>query len=542
MPFIVALLAALSCAAQTADLVVIHANIYTGERSRPRAKALAVQGGKILAVGDDLGRHVGASTKTIDAKGATVVPGFIDSHGHMRGLGESLENLDFRSSKSSGAVAAMVAKEAARRKPGEWILGRSWDQTQWPGSEFPNADELSRGAPNNPVFLTRVDGHAAWVNRKALEMADIQTATPDPAGGRIIRESSGRPSGVLIDRAQELVRRRIPALTRGQIQARLVRAAAECARLGLTSVHDAGISAEDLAAYRELVLSNRLPVHVYAMIRGEGSLWEEYLRRGPEVGEWLTVRSIKLMADGALGSRGAAMKDPYTDEAGNRGLLLLRKEDIARVGKAAVKAGLQVNTHAIGDRGNRTVLEAYAEALGGKNDHRFRVEHAQIVSVTDMPMFQQYSVIASMQATHATSDMRWAHLRVGPQRIGGAYAWRKYLDLGVTVANGSDFPVESANPLWGFYAAVTRQDQQGSPAGGWMPEHRMSREEALRSWTLSGAYAGFEEKMKGTLAPGKGADFVLLTQDIMTIAPAEILRARVRMTVAGGRVVYEENP
>ena len=537
----VAFLAALSCAAQTADMVVIHANIYTGEAGRPRAKSIAVAGGKILAVGDDLAKHAGASTQTIDAKGATIIPGFIDSHGHMRGLGDSLENLDFRASKSSGEVAKMVAQEAAKRKAGEWILGRSWDQTRWPGSEFPNADELSRAAPDHPVYLTRVDGHAVWVNRKALEIADINAATPDPAGGRIIREPGGRPSGVLIDRAQGLVSRRIPAATPDQIQARLARAAAECARLGLTSVHDAGIGPVDLAAYRELVSANRLPVHIYAMIRGEGSLWDQYLRRGPEVGHWLTVRSIKLMADGALGSRGAAMKEPYSDETGNRGLMITSREDIARVAKAAVKAGLQVNTHAIGDRGNRAVLDAYAEALGGRNDHRFRVEHAQVVSLTDIPMFQQYSLIASMQATHATSDMRWAQLRVGPRRILGAYTWHRFLDLGVPVANGSDFPVESANPLWGFYAALTRQDQDGSPAGGWMPEQRLSQEEALRSWTQTGAYAAFEEQSKGTLAPGKVADFVLLSQDIMKIAPAGILKTRVTMTVAGGRVVYSES-
>ena len=522
-------------------MVVIHANIYTGEAGRPRAKSIAVAGGKILAVGDDLAKHAGASTQTIDAKGATIIPGFIDSHGHMRGLGDSLENLDFRASKSSGEVAKMVAQEAAKRKAGEWILGRSWDQTRWPGSEFPNADELSRAAPDHPVYLTRVDGHAVWVNRKALEIADINAATPDPAGGRIIREPGGRPSGVLIDRAQGLVSRRIPAATPDQIQARLARAAAECARLGLTSVHDAGIGPVDLAAYRELVSANRLPVHIYAMIRGEGSLWDQYLRRGPEVGHWLTVRSIKLMADGALGSRGAAMKEPYTDEPGNRGLMITSREDIARVAKAAVKAGLQVNTHAIGDRGNRAVLDAYAEALGGRNDHRFRVEHAQVVSLTDIPMFQQYSLIASMQATHATSDMRWAQLRVGPRRILGAYTWHRFLDLGVPVANGSDFPVESANPLWGFYAALTRQDQDGSPAGGWMPEQRLSQEEALRSWTQTGAYAAFEEQSKGTLAPGKVADFVLLSQDIMKIAPAGILKTRVTMTVAGGRVVYSES-
>ena len=276
------------------------------------------------------------------------------------------------------------------------------------------------------------------------------------------------------------------------------------------------------------------------MIGGDGPLWREYLERGPETGDRLTIRSIKLVADGALGSRGAALKEPYSDEPGNTGLLILTQADIERVARQAASRGFQVNTHAIGDRANRAVLNAYASALGGPNDRRFRIEHAQVVSLEDIPLFARYSVIASVEATHATSDMRWAEARLGPKRVQGAYAWRRFLSLGVPVANGSDFPVEDPNPLWGFYAAVTRQDHQGSPEGGWFPDQRMTRDEALKSWTLAGAYAAFEEKLKGSLEPGKLADFVLLTRDIMTVPPSEILETRVRMTVLGGEIVHGE--
>jgi predicted amidohydrolase YtcJ len=343
---------------------------------------------------------------------------------------------------------------------------------------------------------------------------------------------------VLIDRAMGLVSRRIPPPTREQIKQRLARAAQHCARLGLTTVHDAGVSAEDLAAYRELIAEKRLPVRVYAMIRGEGALWLEYVARGPEIGSRLTVRSIKLMADGALGSRGAALKEPYSDEPANRGLLILDRTAIERVARTAVSSGFQVNTHAIGDRANRAVLDAYAAALGGRNDHRFRIEHAQVVALEDIPLFARYSVIASMQATHATSDMRWAQLRLGPRRVLGAYAWQRFLKLGVPVANGSDFPVEDANPLWGFYASITRQDYAGSPSGGWLPAEKMSREEALRSWTVAGAYAAFEEDRKGVLAPGKLADFAMLSADILEVPPLDILKTRVTLTVVDGEVVH----
>lgn len=524
--------------AQTADWVAVNGRIYTLNSAQPIASSIAVKGSRILSIGDDLGRHIGSATKRVDLKGATVVPGFIDSHGHVAGLGESLENLDFRNAAAVADVQKSVAEAAARRPKGEWIRGRAWDQTRWPGGQFPTAADLSKAAPDHPVYLTRVDGHAAWVNEKALHLADVNAATPDPPGGKIIRDAQRRPTGVLVDRAMALVNKRIPAPDDAAIERRIVRAAAECARLGLTGVHDAGVTAQQIAAYRRLIERGALPVRIYAMIGGEGQLWRDSAKRGPEVGEYLTIRSIKLVADGALGSRGAALKQPYSDDAGNRGLILTAKADIERIAKEAVAANMQVNTHAIGDRANREVLEAYGAALKGANDRRFRIEHAQIVDLADFPLFAKYSILASIQATHATSDMRWAEQRIGPKRIAGAYAWQRFLKGGVRIANGSDFPVEDANPLWGYYASVTRQDQEASPPGGWMPDQALTRDEALHSWTIDGAYAAFEEKQKGTLEPGKLADFVVLSQDILKVPPAEILKTKVTMTVLGGKTVF----
>jgi predicted amidohydrolase YtcJ len=527
--------------AQMADLVVTGARIYTVEPNMPRASSIAVKDGRILAIGSDVSGHIGPTTRRIDARGATIVPGLIDCHVHMESLGDMLETFDFRNTRTVGEIGETIRKAARDLPPGEWVRGRNWDQTNWGGS-FPSHDTLSKAAPDHPVYLRRVDGHAGWANRKALELAGITAATKDPPGGKIIRDARGEPTGIFIDRAQGLVTARIPPATPDQVRRRLARAAGECARLGLTTVHDAGIGRRELDAYRALIVEKRLPVRVYAMIGGEGDLWREYLKRGPEIGERLTVRSIKLVSDGALGSRGAALWQPYSDDPGNTGLLILSREIVERVARDAMKAGFQVNTHAIGDRANRAVLDAYAAVLAGENDRRFRIEHAQVVSLPDFALFRKYSIIASMQATHATSDMRWAEARLGPDRVAGAYAWQRFLKLGVPVANGSDFPVEEPDPIPGFSAAVTRQDAQGNPPGGWMADQRMSREEALKSWTMTGAYAAFEEKWKGSLAPGKLADFVMLSNDIMEAPVAELRNTRVLLTVRGGEVVYSARP
>ncbi len=530
--------AVLGCHAQIADLAVTGAHIYTVDPQHPSASAIASKGGRILAVGEDISRFIGPQTKRVDARGATIVPGLIDSHVHMRNLGDSLETLDLRGSTSESDIVEKVKHAARETKPGDWIRGRGWDQNLWADKRFPTAAGISLAAPNNPVFLTRVDGHAAWVNRKALDLADINALTPDPQGGKILRTASGAPTGVVVDGAQALVAGRIPRPTPADNERRIARAAKECARLGLTTVHDAGIDGADIAAYRTLIAKHQLPVRVYGMLSRPA--WIASPSLAPEIGDWLTIRSIKLVADGALGSRGAALLQPYSDDPGNSGLLILDEATIRQVALDAVARGFQVNTHAIGDRANRTVLNAYASALKGPNDKRFRVEHAQIVAPDDFARFRDYSVIASVQATHATSDMPWAESRLGAGRIKGAYAWQTFLKLGVRVPNGSDFPVENPNPLWGIYSAVTRQDHEGNPPGGWFANQRMTREQALKSWTLEGAYAGFQERDKGSLSPGKLADFVVLSDDIMKIPAAGIWKTRVTMTVLNGAIVYSE--
>jgi predicted amidohydrolase YtcJ len=526
--------------AEQADIAIVHANIYTVNPTEPAASAIALAHGAILAVGRDVSPYIGPKTEIIDARGATILPGFIDSHGHMQALGESLENLDLRGLASERAIADKVRAEASKRKPGEWIRGDAWDQNLWPSKTFANADLISAAAPNNPVALSRVDGHALWVNRKAMGIARLDRATADPAGGRILRDASGNPSGVLLDKAMSLVYSKIPQPTPAQFESRLLHAAQECARLGLTTVHDAGVPQSVIDAYHSLIAKHQLPIHIYAMIQNSPELIDAWLARGPEIGDNLTVRSIKLIADGALGSRGAALLEPYSDDPSNSGLLILDRAFIRSLAQRAMARGFQVNTHAIGDRANHETLLAYADALGGPNCRRFRIEHAQVVALADFQLFHKYDIIASMQPTHATSDMPWAQARLGPARIRGAYAWQTLLHLGVHLPSGSDFPVENPNPIPGFYAAVTRQDRRGNPPGGWFPDQRMSRQQALASWTVEGAYAAFEERKKGSLLPGKMADLIMLSGDPMTAPAAEILKIRVTMTIAGGRIAYRE--
>ena len=535
--FLILVLIAMTAFGQVADLVVENATIYTVDKTKPAANSLAIKDGKFIAVGGDMKKHIGPQTKRIDVKGAAIIPGLIDAHVHMRGLGDMLETFDMRFVKSREEVAQLVKRAAGKMPPGEWVRGRNWDQTNW-GGEFPNADDLSKVVNDRPVYLTRVDGHAGWANRKALELAGLTKETQDPPGGQIIRDPAGNPTGILIDRAQDLVTRKIPALTDAQVKRRLMLAAAASVKLGLTGVHDAGIGVQERNAYRQLIKEDALPLRIYAMIGGTGELWQEYAKSGPEFGSHLTIRSVKLYADGALGSRGAALWQPYSDDKSNSGLLITTKEILAGQIKEVAAKNFQVCTHAIGDKANRIVLDAYAQVLKNKNDRRFRVEHAQVVALPDFKLFADFNIIPSMQATHATSDMRWAEKRLGPDRVAGAYAWKRFLKMGIPIANGSDFPVEDPNPLFGFYAAITRQDQTGFPEGGWMPDQKLTREETLESFTLTPAYAAFEEKQKGSITPGKLADFLILEQDIMKIAPKDVLTTRVASTYVGGRLVY----
>ena len=551
--FAAAMLAPAALEAQgAADLVLTNGRIYTVDNARPEASALAVRAGRIQFVGSDAEARVlaGPSTLVIDLHGATVVPGIVDAHAHLLGLGNTLQRVNLVGSSSYDQVIDRVKAWAKDVKPGVWIQGRGWDQNLWPAKQFPTHEALSRAFPNNPVVLTRIDGHALVANAKAMELSHVTATTADPSGGRIVRLSSGAPSGVFVDNAKSLIERTIPAATRADNRKAILAAVAEANRWGLTGIHDAGEDAETIGIYEELAKEGSYNLRNYVMLSDPGepnspaALENPYIQRGPQSALYdghLWIRAIKLYADGALGSRGAALLAPYSDEPSNSGLLVSTPEHIEAWAEAALRRGFQVNVHAIGDRGNRIVLDSFDSALKKipKANHRFRIEHAQVLSLEDIPRFARLGVIPSMQATHQTSDMGWAESRVGPQRIRGAYAWRSLLNTGVIVPNGTDFPVEQVNPLLTFHAAVTRQDPSNQPVGGWHPEQKMTREEALQSITIWPAYAGFQESVMGSLSPGKYADFVILDRDIMRVPDTEILGTRVVSTWIGGKRVYE---
>ncbi|MGH7699289.1 MAG: amidohydrolase [Gemmatimonadales bacterium] len=537
--------AATLSAQQPADLIVTNARIYTADATRPVAEAMAVRAGRILFVGSRRGAEtlVGPRTERLDLGGQTVIPGLVDAHAHLLGLGQALRRVSLVGTTSYDEVIARVAERAKSARPGEWIQGRGWDQNDWPDTRFPTHDALSRAVPNHPVYLTRVDGHAALVNAKALELAGVTRETPDPEGGRFIRDSAGTPTGVLIDRAQGVVSRVIPAASRTEIRDATLAAIAEANRWGLTGIHDAGVGPETIEVYEELARSGRYHLRNYVMVRADDETLERFFRRGPQSGLFggrLWIRAVKITADGALGSRGAALLEPYADDPDNTGLLTTPPERIRRVAVRALQSGFQLNVHAIGDRANRVVLDQFEAALREVPvaDHRFRIEHAQILHDRDIPRFAELDVIPSMQGSHQTSDMYWVPARLGASRSRGAYAWRSLLNTGVVIPNGSDFPVEAVNPLISFHAFVTRQDGDNFPPGGWFPAQRTTREEALLSMTLWPAHAAFMEQETGSLTAGKYADFVVLDRDVMTCAPEDILGTTVVMTVLGGRVVY----
>lgn len=535
--------------APNADLIVTNARIYTADDTRPVVDAVAVAGGKVLFAGNTAGAMAlkSATTRVVDLGGRTVIPGMIDAHGHVTGLGDALHIVDLTGTSTYDEVVARVAERAKKTPKGQWVLGRGWDQNDWGDTRFPTHDKMTAAVPDHPVYIVRVDGHAGLANLKALQAAGVTAATQDPSGGHIERAADGTPSGVFVDNAQGLVRRAIPRQTRDDVKRAIVDAVREAQRWGLTGVHDAGASATALDVYEELAKGGQMKFRLYAMISDDAPTIEAWFKRGPLMDAYdgsLWVRSIKLYSDGALGSRGAALLEPYSDDLKNLGLLVSAPAHIQDVATRALKAGFQINTHAIGDRGNRLVLDAYAAALRAAPtaDHRFRVEHAQILNYDDVSRFASLGVIPSMQASHQTSDMYWAGGRLGAQRLLGAYAWRSLLNTGVVVPNGSDFPVEHVNPLISFHSAVSRQDARDWPPGGWYPSERMTREEALRSITIWAAYAGFQEKVLGSLTPGKYADFVVLDQDIMRVPPELLLRTKVLQTWVGGTRVYEAAP
>jgi predicted amidohydrolase YtcJ len=537
--------------AATPDLILHNARIYTMDAARTTAEAIAIRGDRIARVSTnaDVLALRGSATRVIDVSGAAIVPGLQDAHAHFTGLGASMQSIDLRGTTSYEQVVGMVRQRAASARAGEWIVGRGWDQNDWSDKQWPTHDLLSAASPNNPVYLTRVDGHAGLANRRALELAGVTNANADPAGGRLIRGSSNEPSGVLIDTAQALVSSKIPPASDAQLDEQILLADREMRRLGLTMVHDAGTDGRAVEAYKRLIDTGRLKTRLYAMLRGPLAALQPAFDKGPitDYGNHrLAVRSIKIVADGALGSRGAAMLEPYADEPGTTGLLTTPPDDVYALTLAASKAGFQTATHAIGDRANRLVMDIYERVqreVSGARALRLRIEHAQILDRAEIPRFASLSVIASMQPTHATSDMPWVPARIGRERMEeGAYVWRKLMSSGATIAAGSDFPVELPNPLLGFYAAITRQDPKGQPASGWMPGERMSRDEALASFTRNAAFAAHAETLLGSLEAGKLADLVVLSKDIMRVAPPEIVTTNVRMTIVGGEIVYSFAP
>ena len=532
--------------APTADLIITGARIYTVDENRPMAEAMAVGGGRVLFVGSERGAmvHRGASTNVLNLEGQTVIPGMIDSHVHLLDLGNRLRNVDLFGTRSYEEVVARVVERARTAPAGTWILGRGWDQNDWGDTRLPTHEALSRAVPNHPVVLTRVDGHATLVNQAAMRAANLTNASRDPSGGRIERGAGGAPTGVLVDAAMGMVSNRIPAASREDVRAAVLAAIQETAKWGLTGVHDARVARPVIDVYEELAREGKYDLRNYVMVAANDSATlNHYLQLGPQSAlhdARIWIRSIKISSDGALGSRGAAMLEPYTDDPTNSGLLLVPPAFIEDVAKRALTRGFQLNVHAIGDRGNRVTLDAFESALRAipTADHRFRIEHAQILHHEDIPRFARLDVIPAMQAVHQTSDMYWAGNRIGQERLYGAYVWRSLLNTGVIIPNGSDFPVEDVNPLLSFHSSVTRQDAKNWPAGGWRPEESMTRDEALKSMTIWPAFASFMENEVGSLAAGKFADFVVLDRDIMRVAPEDILGTRVLATYLGGRQIY----
>jgi predicted amidohydrolase YtcJ len=519
------------------EMIYIGGTVAAGPNQTPQRNiAILTSGGVIRAVGpaaEIQAAHPGANV--LASLNATILPGLTDAHGHLYGLGLALDTVNVVGLSSIDEVVARVKQRAATASAGEWILGRGWDQNRWSGKQFPTAASLE--AIDHPVWLRRVDGHAGWANSIAMRAAGITASTPDPEGGRLLRDANGQPTGVFVDEAMELIDSKVPPPSFELRKRRVAAAAQKIAENGLTEMHDAGADAETIRAVRELIDEKRFPIRVYTMLTDDAALLRDWLARGPlDHGDRLTVRAIKLYADGALGSRGAALLEPYSDDPKNSGLLIAKPEHIEDVARRALARGFQVNTHAIGDRGVRNVIDAY-ERAGVTADRRFRIEHLQVISPPDVPRVSRLGIIASMQPTHATSDMPWAEDRLGPVRIRGAYAWRTLLNSGARLALGSDFPVEEVNPFFGIHSAVTRQDQSGNPAGGWYPDQRLTLAEALRGFTADAAYAAFEETSRGTIEPGKLADFTIVEGDFFE--GKELYKTKVIRTVVGGRVVYE---
>lgn len=542
---------------QPADLVLKNANIYTVDEHKPNAQAVAVRRDKIVFVGSDaeVQGYVGQNTRVLDLKGATVLPGLTDSHYHFLGVGARELTFNLEGTKSLEELLSRVKERAAAAKPGEWIIGRGWIETFWTPPAFPTRWDLDKVSPDNPVTLTRADGHAIVVNSAALKLAGIDRNTRAPFGGEISKDKNGEPNGMLLDHAQELVRSKVPREDAADPEKAAIAADKRSIMLGWCEVQDPGGSWDDVDVYKKLYQAGSLNVRIYKAVYGPGPQADRLLREGAEIGLFnhhLTVRSIKVVSDGALGSRGAALLAPYSDKPDTSGFLTVQADALRPMLVSALKQGIQVETHAIGDKANRFILDEYERAFNAVPsaqrkvaDPRWRDEHTQIVSPSDLPRFAQLRVIPSMQPSHAIGDLFFAPRRLGLERLKGAYAWETLIKSGVPVPGGSDAPVERGEPMIEFYAAVARKPLPSHAQGGaleanvWHPEEAMTREQALKAFTIWAAYAAFEEDSKGTITPGKLADFTVLSADIMKIPEPEILQTTNLMTIIGGSVVFD---
>ena len=531
-----------------ADLILIDAEVLTQTESPHPSPptAVAMAGGKILAVGSDdqILETKGPETRIIDLDGATVIPGLVDSHCHLYGLGKSLAQIDLMGTESPREILEIVKTGAAKFAADSWIEGRGWDQNDWAVQEYPHRALLDEIIPDRPVFLRRVDGHAAWANSEALRRANITRDTPDPEGGEIMRDEQGAPTGILVDNAVDLVFEIMPEVGPEETRRSIKLAIEHCVAHGLTGVHEAGVKWELAQVYRDMAAAGELDLRVYAMYEDNPATLEKAFAEGPVFTRegMLTIRAIKLYADGALGSRGALLLEDYADRSGHKGLPVTPEEHMREIMDKGGRAGFQICTHAIGDGANRLVLDLCEEVLGNLEleDARWRVEHAQILDPEDIPRFGRLGVIAAMQPVHCTSDMDWADERLGEDRLAGCYAWRSLLDSGAHLCYGTDFPVEKVDPLAGLYSAITRTHPDGTPIGGWQPQESVDAATALELYTAGGAWAAFQEKESGRLAASYQADLTILDGNPVTCKPADLLKMEVLMTIVNGQVVYEK--
>ena len=548
-----------SCESQKADMIIHNGMIYTMNDLNPTAEAVAVSSGKIIALGKytDLDPLITPRTKIINLRGATMTPGIIEGHGHFYGLGLAKMQLDLSKTESYQDLVDMVSNAVENSKPGEWILGRGWHQSKWSDDNsdfvkgFQTHERLSEISPNNPVWLKHASGHAGFANQKAMDIAGVNKETEFGFGGEIIKDLSKKPTGVFNERAQGLISEKVENNLSEDSDLRAIELAVRASlENGVTSFHDAGIGRRTIEVLREAINKDILKVRIYAMLTSrDTTLLNEWYKKGPEIGtggDLLTIRSIKINADGALGSRGAWLIDEYSDRPGHYGMPTQSMDYVYSVAKKGIKSGFQVNSHAIGDKANREILNEYEKVFNEHPelaiDHRWRIEHAQHVAPDDIPRFGRLKVIPSIQGIHMSSDRPWAINRLGQKRIEeSAYVWRDLINYGAVLINGSDVPVEPIDPIASFYASTTRKTLKGLPDFGYEPKQKMTRIEALKSYTINAAYGAFEDQIKGSIEIGKYADFTVFSQNLITIPEEKILDTKVLYTIVNGVVEYQAN-